>query len=310
MNYAPVVLFVYNRADHFIKTYNSIAECPEATQTDLFIFSDGAKNENAQNAVNEVRQFAKKIAEESIFKSVQVFESPINKGLAKSIINGVSQVVEKYGRVIVVEDDCYCSPYFLRYMNSCLDFYKDNQSIGAISGYSPMIEFPEDYENDVFIAYRSCSCSWGTWADRWQNVDWELKEFSDFCKKPSLIKKLNANGNDRFMRLYRQTKGNGSSWSVRFGAHLVKNNWLTVYPRYSYIKNIGCDESGVHSKSDDAEKMTVDLTKTIAEPVLVDIQINKKIQKIMRKHYSYGLLSDIKKFIATTLIVIKENLKG
>ena len=137
-----------------------------------------------------------------------------------------------------------------------------------------------------------------------------LNNFSEFCKKPSLIKKLNANGNDRFMRLYRQTKGNGSSWSVRFGAHLVKNNWLTVYPRYSYIKNIGCDESGVHSKSEDAEKMSVDLSKTIASPILSDVTLNKKIQKIMRKHYSYGLLSDIKKFIAATLIVIKENLKG
>ncbi len=310
MNYAPVVMFVYNRTDHFKKTYESIAECPEVTETDLFIFSDGAKNEKAQEAVNEVRKFAKKIAQESNFKSVQVIENPVNKGLAKSIINGVSQVVEKYGKVIVLEDDCYCSPYFLRYMNRCLDFYKDNQSIGAISGYCPMIDFPGSYKDDVFTTYRSCSWSWGTWADRWQNVDWDLKDFSEFCKKPSLIKKLNANGNDRFMRLYRQTKGNGSSWSVRFGAHLVKNDWLTVYPRYSYIKNIGCDESGVHSKSEDAEKMAVDLSKTIAEPVLVDVPLNKKIQKTMRKHYSYGLLSDVKKFIVTTLIVIKENLKG
>ncbi len=310
MNFAPVVMFVYNRIDHFKKTYESITKCPEASETELFIFSDGAKNEKVQNAVDEVRQLAHSIEKESNFKSVQVIESPVNNGLAKSIINGVSQVVEKYGKVIVIEDDCFCSPYFLKYMNSCLDYYKDNQSIGAISGYSPMLDFPEDYKNDVFTAYRSCSCAWGTWVDRWQNVDWELKEFSDFCKKPSLIKKLNSNGNDRFMRLYRQTKGNGSSWSVRFGAHLIKNDWLTVYPRYSYIKNIGCDESGVHSKAEDAEKMAVDLSKTIAEPVLFDVPLNKKIQKTMRKHYSYGLISDVKKLIATTLIVIKENLKG
>lgn len=310
MNYAPVAMFVYNRIDHFKKTYDSIKKCSEASGTDLFIFSDGAKNNKAQGAVDEVRRFARTIEKESVFKSVQIIESPVNNGLAKSIINGVSQVVEKYGKVIVLEDDLYCSPYFLKYMNNCLEFYKDNKNIGAISGYAPMIEFPEEYKNDIFTAYRSCSWSWGTWADRWKNVDWELKSFSDFCKKPSLIKKLNANGNDRFMRLYRQTKGNGSSWSVRFGAHLVKNDWLTVYPRYSYIKNIGCDESGIHCKSEDAEKMAVDLSKAIADPVLLDVPINKKLQNIMRKHYSYGFVSDIKKFIATTLIVIKENLKG
>ncbi len=310
MNYAPVAMFVYNRADHFKKTYEALASCPEAPSTDLFIFSDGAKNEKTQPAVDEVRAFAQSILQNNPFKSISIIESPANKGLAKSIIEGVSMVVEKYGRIIVLEDDCCCSPYFLKYMNGCLDFYKDNKAVGAISGYSPMIEFPKDYLNDIFTAYRSCSWSWGTWADRWQNVDLELKDFSDFCKKPSLIKKLNANGNDRFMRLYRQTKGNGSSWSVRFGAHLVKNGWLTVYPRYSYISNIGCDESGVHSKSDDAEQMSVDLSKAIKEPVLVNIELDRRIQKKMKKHYSYGVVSDIKKLIATTLIVVKENLKG
>lgn len=310
MNYAPVAMFVYNRADHFKQTYEALAKCEGAKSTDLIVFSDGAKNEKAQEAVNEVRAFAQKIKEKNDFNTFRIIESPINKGLAKSIIEGVTQVINEYGNIIVLEDDCVCSPCFLSYMNNCLDFYKKNKKIGAISGYTPAIEFPENYKEDVFTAYRSCSWSWGTWKDRWENVDWELKEFSDFCKNPGLIKKLNSNGNDRFMRLYRQTKGNGSSWSVRFGAHLVKNDWLTVYPKYSYIKNIGCDESGVHSKSEDAQKMAVDLEKAIKEPRITNAQINKRIQKTMKKHYSYGLVSDCKKFVATVGIVIKSKLKG
>ena len=297
MDYAPVAMFVYNRADHFKETYEALAKCEEAKFTDLIIFSDGAKNEKATEAVESVRAFAKKIKEEKQFNTVEIIESPVNKGLAKSIIDGVTKVVNTYGRIIVLEDDCACSPHFLKYMNKCLDFFKTNKKIGAISGYAPAIEFPKEYEADVFTAYRSCSWSWGTWADRWGNVDWELNEFSDFCKNPSLIKKLNSNGNDRFMRLYRQTKGNGSSWSVRFGAHLVKNDWQTVYPRYSYIKNIGCDESGVHSKSEDADKMAVDLSKTIKEPKITNVEFNKQIQRTMKKNYSYGFVSYIKKTI-------------
>lgn len=310
MNYAPVAMFVYNRADHFKETYDALALCEEAKQTDLFIFSDGWKNDNARLKVEEVRAFSKEIKKRADFKSVNIIESPCNKGLAKSIIDGVTQVINEYGKIIVLEDDCVCAPYFLSYMNKCLDFYENNKKIGAISGYAPAIDFPKEYNEDVFTAYRSCSCSWGTWKARWENVDWELKEFSAFCKNPKLIKKLNSNGNDRFMRLYRQTKGNGSSWSVRFGAHLVKNDWLTVYPRFSYIKNIGCDESGVHSKNEDAEKMAVDLNKTIKEPRISDIELNKNIQKIMKKHYSYGFVSDVEKFIATTIIVLKCKLKG
>lgn len=309
MSYAPIIIFVYNRADHFIQVYNALAACKEAKESELFIFSDGAKNEAGQENINEVRAAVAAIKDAGDFKSVTVTESPVNKGLAASVIAGVTEIINKYGKVIVVEDDCKVSPFFLSFMNSALDYYEANKKIGSIAGYTPMINLPDDYSSDVFAAYRSCSWTWATWKDRWEGVDWELKDIKDFYKSPELIRRLNSNGSDRFIRLYRQTKGNGSSWSVRFGAHLVKNNLLTVYPRFSYNSNIGCDESGVHSKSDDAEKMHVDLSKAIPNPVLTDIEIDDRIQKIMKKHYSYGFVSETKKFIATLLIVIKERLR-
>lgn len=309
MSYAPIIIFVYNRADHFIKTYNALATCKEAKESDLFIFSDGAKNKAGQEKVNEVRTAVAAIKDSGDFKSVTVAESPVNKGLAASVIAGVTEVINKYGRAIVVEDDCKVSPFFLSFMNNALDYYENNKKIGSIAGYTPMIDLPEYYKKDVFAAYRSCSWTWATWKDRWDGVDWELKYIKEFYKSPNLIHLLNSNGSDRFMRLYRQTKGNGSSWSVRFGAHLVKNNLITVYPRYSYNSNIGCDESGVHSKSEDNKKMRVDLSKSIEAPVLTDVEIDSRIQKIMKKHYSYGFVSEAKKFIATVLIVIKERLR-
>lgn len=309
MSYAPIIIFVYNRTDHFVETYNALSACKEAKESELFIFSDGAKNEAGKEKVNEVRAAVAAIKDSGYFKAVNVTESPVNKGLAASVIAGVTKIINKYGKVIVVEDDCKVSPLFLGYMNKALDYYENNKKIGSIAGYTPMISLPKDYKSDVFAAYRSCSCTWATWKDRWQGVDWDLKEIKDFYNSPKLIRRLNSNGSDRFIRLYRQTKGNGSSWSVRFGAHLVKNNLLTVYPRYSYITNIGCDESGVHSKSDDAEKMRVDLSKAIENPVFTDVEIDGRIQKIMKKHYSYGFVSEIKKLIATVLIVIKERLR-
>ncbi len=309
MSYAPIIIFVYNRADHFTQVYNALSACKEAKESELFVFSDGAKNEEGKEKVNEVRAAVAAVKDAGDFKSVTVTESPVNRGLAASVIAGVTEIINKYGKVIVVEDDCVVSPHFLKYINNALEFYKDNKKIGCVSGYTPMIKFPANYTGDVFTAYRSCSCTWACWADRWKGIDWELENIKDFYKSPKLICRLNSNGSDRFIRLYRQTKGNGSSWSVRFGAHLVKNNLLTVYPRYSYITNIGCDESGVHSTSDDAEKMRVDLSKAIENPILSDVEIDGRIQKIMKKHYSYGFVSEAKKFIATLLIVIKERLR-
>lgn len=310
MSCAPIVLFVYNRADHFSRTYDALAKCAESKESELFIFSDGSKNEKSAKGVEEVRAFAHSIENSGDFKKINIIESSENKGLAASVISGVTKIIEKYGRVIVVEDDCVVSPHFLSFMNKCLDYYEGKKLIGSIAGYTPALDFPVEFNADVFAANRSCSCAWATWEDRWHGVDWDLEKISDFYKSTKLIKTLNSNGSDRFLRLYRQTKGNGSSWSVRFGAHLVRNGFVTVYPRYSYITNIGCDASGVHSQTQDAEKMRVDLSKSIENPVLTDVEINNDIQKIMKNHYSYGKVSELKRFAATAAIVLKEKIKG
>lgn len=308
MSFAPVVLFVYNRADHFEKTFDALSKCAEAKDTILYIFSDGPKNEKAVAQVEEVRSELKKNTINTKFKEIIVTESKENKGLAKSIISGVSSVLEKHGKAIILEDDCVVADSFLRFMNRCIDFYDNDKTIGSISGYSPDIKFPEYYNKDVYTAYRSCSMGWATWKDRWDKVDWDSKVINFFFDKPSLIKKLNSNGSDRFIRLYRQTKGNSTSWSVRFGASLVRNDLLTVYPRYSYIMNIGCDETGVHSTSEDSDRIKVDISKAIKDPIIEKVAPDEKIQKALKRFYSAGYLSELKRFLYTGAIVAKNKI--
>ncbi len=308
-DYAPIVMFVYNRADHFSQTYGALAKCPEAKNSILYIFSDGAKNDNAKPQVEQVRQAAKKFAKRRDFREVIITESPENKGLAKSIIDGVTKVLDQYGRAIIIEDDNLSSPYLLDYFNRALIYYADDKSVGALSGYTPQIQYPDNYHHDIFSSYRSCSCCWSTWNDRWQNIDWNLEHFSDFISNKKAVRRLSLTGNDRLIRLYRQTKGNGSSWSVRFGAHLVANDMLTIYPKYSYVQNIGCDETGTHSQEKDAESMAVDLSQAISNPKIEKVPFNMEIQKSLKLHYSSGKISDIKRYFATKYIVFKEKRK-
>lgn len=308
MQYTPVVLFVYNRADHFRKTFEALSACPEASDTELYIFADGAKDEAGVERVNACRAAVREASNNCVFKKVHITEAPQNRGLAASVISGVSSVIEKYGSVIVLEDDSVVSPYFLRFMNVSLEKFENDKRVGAIAGYTPSIPIPDTYRADIFTCYRSCSCGWATWADRWRDVDWELKDIGDFYRDPTLIKRMNADGTDRFLRLYRQI-GGGSSWSVRFGAHLVKKNMLTVYPRYSLIKNIGADDTGVHSTAQDAATMEVDLDRAIPDPIIGFAAPDKRISRLMRRHYSGGIVSDMKRFAGTALIVCKERLK-
>lgn len=309
MDYAPIVMFVYNRADHFTQTYEALAKCPEAKNSTLYIFSDGAKNEKAVSQVQRVRETARNFAKQRDFKDVIVTESPENKGLANSIIQGVTSIMNQSGRAIIIEDDNIASPYLLDYFNRALDFFENDNTIGALSGYTPVIKIPEDYNYDIFSSYRSCSCCWATWKNRWESVDWDLHQFSSFVSNKEAVDKLTLTGNDRLIRLYRQTKGNGSSWSVRFGKHLVERDMLTIYPKYSYIENIGCDATGTHSKAEDGDLMAVDLKNAIPHPTIEKVPLRSEIQKELKRHYSGGKVSDIKRYFATKYIILKEKRK-
>ena len=147
---APVVLFVYNRLDHTKNVITSLAKNMLADQTDLYVFSDAAKTENGLEKVNAVREYIRKEDWKSNFKKVTVIEAEENKGLAKSIIGGVTKILEEYGNVIVVEDDLVLSPYFLQYMNGALDYYKEDQKIWSVSGYSFPMKSLKKYDHDVF----------------------------------------------------------------------------------------------------------------------------------------------------------------
>ena len=301
--FAPVVLFVYNRKDLFLKTYNALKLCVDAKQTDLFIFSDGAKNKESELLVEDVRAELNRISNDCEFHSITIICSPVNKGLAKSIIEGVNQVITQYGRAIVLEDDCLPSPYLIKYMNSALDYYYEDKRIGSVAGYAEIIEIPKDYQSDIYLARRSCSWGWATWLDRWEKVDWKLQNVDKIFKNPRMIHRLNANGSDRLMRLYRQSKTDIQSWSICFGAYHVLNDLYVIYPRYSYIFSTGDDGSGVHTKKGEVTRQ-YDLSLAISNPKMEPIQYDARIQRRLKKRASTGFLSEMKRFFASVAIVL------
>lgn len=273
---APVVLFVYNRVDHVEKTLSALAKNIEAPNSDLFIFSDGPKEKNDER-VSAVREYICDISWKEKFKTVTVIQAQNNKGLANSIISGVDEIIRKYGKVIVIEDDCISSPDFLSYMNDCLDYYENSNKIWSIGGYTFNINFPDDYTKDIYIMGRTCSYAWGTWIDRWEKVDWNVSDYNKFKWDFRARKEFNKYGNDRSKMLDVQQLGKKNSWAIRFCYAMYKNGQYTIYPRCSKIKNIGYDE-GTHVYGDSSQ-FVVSLSDNIKAIRLEDIDLDERIVK-------------------------------
>lgn len=244
---APVAVFVYARPDHTKSTIEALAKNKLAHETEVYIYSDAAKNENAIENVNVVRAYLDTLTDRRIFKSVKIIKSQKNKGLAKSVIDGVNEITEQYGEVIVVEDDLISSYDFLQYMNEALTFYKKDEEIWSISGYTFDVDIPKEYKSDVYLSYRGCSWGWATWKDRWNKVDWNVKDYSQFISNKKMRSQLNRGGRDMADMLDAQMQGKIDSWAIRWCYTQSVLNMLTIYPVVSRIKNIGLDGSGTHS---------------------------------------------------------------
>lgn len=182
MRLAPIVLFVYNRPDHTRQTVEALQQNILADESELFIYSDAPKDTTSIKKVNLVRKYLMQVQG---FKKVTLIFRERNWGVAKSIIDGVTTVVGKYSRVIVLEDDLVTSPFFLTYMNRALETYATDNRIMSISGYNHprrVMKFPRSYKNDVWLSLRNSSWGWGTWANRWGKVDWQVKDYETFSQ--------------------------------------------------------------------------------------------------------------------------------
>lgn len=246
---APIILFTYNRPEHTQKVLDALAENVLAEESELFIFCDGPKNDRAVEKNNRTKDVVLAEKARKRFRNVTVTISEQNKGLAKSIISGVTKIIGEYGKCIVLEDDHITSKGFISYMNDALRVYKDNKKIWSISGFTYPLKALEGYPHDVYLSYRACSHGWATWVDRWELVDWAVKDYDELKKSLWKIAKFNRGGNDLFRMLRHQMRGERDSWAIRFCYSQSRNDMLTVYPRYSLIYNIGFDGTGTHCQN-------------------------------------------------------------
>lgn len=242
--YAPVVIFVYDRLEHVQQTVDALLANQHASETDVIFYSDAAKNLQGSSSVEEVRNYIRTVTG---FRSVSVVLRDVNFGLARSIIEGVTEVLKQYGRIIVLEDDMVTSPYFLTFMNSALTLYAADERVVSVHGYVYPVskELPETF----FLLGADC-WGWATWSRGWSlfnpDGDYLLREL----KKHRLTRKFDFGDSYPYTQMLKnQVLGRNSSWAVRWYASTFLAGKLTLYPGKSLIHNIGNDNSGTHCVS-------------------------------------------------------------
>lgn len=238
VNYAPIVIFCYRRLEVLKKTVESLLKNKECKDSLCFIFSDGPKDENDAYYVKQVREYIRSITG---FKKTTIIESSVNKGLASSIIDGVTRVVNQYGKIIVLEDDLLVGAHFLKYMNDALELYKEDNDVGCISGYV----YPVNQNKSSFFIRGADCWGWATWLRAWNFFNNDGVSLLKDLFKNKLTSDFNFDDAYPYVEMLEdQIVGKNDSWAIRWYASLYLKNMLCLYPGKTLVRNIGFGVDG------------------------------------------------------------------
>ena len=238
MNLAPIVIFSYDRPKHLQQTLDALSKNALADQSDLFIYCDGAKESAPLEQVERIKENRMIAHAVEGFKSLTVVEHPQNIGLKANIVGAVTEIVDKYGRIITLEDDIVTSRGFLRFMNEALEMYKDDERVMHISGYMwpHRWSLPETFFYEVPYP----GGGWATWARAWKYYDDDAVKLYHIWENQ--WDEFNKFGGDYLQKqLVANYEGRMNTWFIKWHAVLLERGALTLYPGNSLTNNIGFD---------------------------------------------------------------------
>lgn len=251
----PIILFGYKRRKHFSLAWQALAENKEASESELHIFLDGARDSHDLQLVNDTRAEAARIKG---FKKKHLHLSSKNLGLSSSVLRGIGKVSKIARSWIVLEDDLIVSKFFLEFMHEALKSYEKNTSVASIHGYvyPTSMKLPESF----FLKGADC-WGWGSWSRAWQKFEPDSRCLVKSLLACSELDDFTFNGAAQYLQMLKdQIDGKNDSWAIRWYASAFLAGMYTLYPGRSLVQNIGLDSSGTHCEK--SMKYDVNLSPT------------------------------------------------
>lgn len=278
---APIALFVYNRLQHTQQVVTALKENHLSQDSELYIFADAPRHAGATPGVELVRNYLNSITG---FKEVHICLRKTNLGVDENIMQGVTEVIGKHGKAIVIEDDLVTSPWFLKYMNEALDLYEHKDEVASIHGY--LLPIPQKMESAFFLRGADC-WGWATWKRAWDLFERDGSSLLEQIEKRGLQKEFDFNNAyPYFNALKQQAIGNTKEWDIRWYASMFLAGKLTLYPAQSLVKNIGHDASGVHCGTSDVFDVQLSVSPIAVEVPVVHNQAAFQAFSLFLKYLS------------------------
>jgi hypothetical protein len=290
----PVRINIWIRPECQKKQFKIIQE---ARPSILFIQSDGGRNEQEWEAINNNRR----LIENGIDWDCTIYRiyENCNNGLYSMGKKVASFIWTKVDRCIFLEDDVLPSVSFFGYCAELLERYKDDQRIEVICGMNHLGKY-ENVNSDYFFSREGSIWGIATW--RRVMAERDRYDFSSDSYVMSLLKHRTRHNRIFQKQLYSYTKKGfykghipgGEFWYI---FDIYAQNRLQIVPKLNLVSNIGCTRNSTHS--DDISQLPKGLRRIFnmkiyeiefplnhPKYVIPDTNYEKKRNRIMGHNYT------------------------
>lgn len=251
MGVLPVAIFAFNRPQHLLRCLESVeANIGEVSEIRVLVFSDGPRTAADDAAVQKVREVA------STFAStlpIELVARESNWGLCMSIEEGVSSMMDRFGRGVILEDDLVIQPGALKFFDSALARYEEDRRVMQISGYQFSVELSQSAQSPeevpgVEVDFLRITTSWGwaTWSRAWNAYQRYNKNEFPWSNEDEKADFDLGGVFPYSSMLTNAIEGRSHSWAIHWYGRVWERRGLVAYPSRSFIVNEGFDGSGTN----------------------------------------------------------------
>ena len=280
MSIAPVQVNVYDRLDKLKACISSLLANELSRDTVIYISSDNYSKEEDKVKIRAVRDYINKII--GFKKVVKIFHKT-NLGSPGASLAARKIVLENHDRFILLEDDVIVSPLFLEYINKGLEFYKNDQNVFSICGFSPYTLDNKYFErkNYLFKSSRWNPWGYGMWKNKYLNfLEFRnelngIRNLNDFLSH-NFCTRVKEVSHEYYIQSLVSKKYNViPEFDISVGLYCIKNNFSNIYSTKTFTLNNGADGSGLRALKEDTIAL---IDKSFFSEKLVEFETLKFIE--------------------------------
>lgn len=239
----PVLFITFARPEYARQTWEGIKSAQPKT---LYFYSNkGRVDKNGElERNNEIRAYINEIDWEC---DLHTFFREECVNVYDSLRGAIDWLFDNEEQGIILEEDCVPTNAFFSFCDQMLEKFKDDWRVWCVSGDNIIKENPSGY--DYFFSHLHAMYGWASWADRWNNIDWDnlyIEETISSGLYYRLFKtREQAKSKEKTLIRRKEFLQKTKCWDYVFGLKMDQYGALTVMPKKHLVKNIGL--SGQHA---------------------------------------------------------------